>query len=69
MKQPERVAKLLNELRTLAENDFERHRLDVLERDLTKPPKVEIVDETHQKFNGITCHLRVPPMILRPSSR
>lgn len=43
MKQPERVAKLLNELRTLAENDFERHRLDVLERDLTKPSQVKKV--------------------------
>lgn len=36
-----------------AENDFERHRLDVLERDLTNPPTVEIVDDTHQKFEGI----------------
>ena len=52
VKNPERVAALLAELRTLAETDFERHRIDVLERDLTSPPKVEVVDETHQKFDG-----------------
>ena len=52
MKQSGRVAELLAELRALSENDFERHRIDVLERDLTNPPKVEIVDETHQKFDG-----------------
>lgn len=54
MKQPERVAELLAELRALAETDFERHRLDVLERDLTDPPTVEVIDDTHQRFNGIT---------------
>ena len=54
MKQPERVAELLAELRALAETDFERHRIDVLERDLTAPPTVEVVDDTHQKFNGVT---------------
>lgn len=54
MKQPERVAELLAELRALAETDFERHRIDVLERDLTAPPVVEIVDDTHQRFNGCT---------------
>lgn len=40
MKNPERVAVLLAELRTLAENDFERHRIDVLEHDLTAPSAV-----------------------------
>lgn len=54
MKNPERVAELLAELRELAENDFERHRLDVLERDLTAPPQVEVIDDTHQRFNGVT---------------
>lgn len=53
MKQPERVAELLAELRALTETDFERHRIDVLERDLTAPPTVEQVDETHQKFDGV----------------
>lgn len=54
MKNPERVAELLAELRELAENDFECHRIDVLERDLTEPPTVEIIDDTHQKFGGFT---------------
>lgn len=53
MKNPERVAALLAELRELADNDFERHRIDVLEQDLTAPPVVEQVDDTHQRFNGI----------------
>lgn len=48
---PEVVA-ALTVLRNAAENDFERHRLDVLERDLTSPPQVEIIDENHQKFDG-----------------
>ncbi|MBR3747443.1 MAG: HNH endonuclease [Selenomonadaceae bacterium] len=54
MKQPERVAELLAELRALAETDFERHRIDVLEQDLTAPPQVEVIDDTHQRFNGET---------------
>ncbi len=54
MKNPERVAQLLAELRELADNDFELHRIDVLERDLTTPPTVEIIDDTHQRFNGVT---------------
>lgn len=54
MKQPKRVAELLAELRALSESDFERHRIDVLERDLTAPPVVEQVDDTHQRFNGVT---------------
>ena len=53
MKQPERVTELLTELRALAETDFERHRIDVLERDLTAPPVVEVVDDTHQRFDGV----------------
>ena len=54
MKKPDRVAELLAELRDLTENDFERHRINVLERDLTSPPTVEIIDDTHQRFNGVT---------------
>lgn len=53
MKNPERVAELLAELRSLAENNFEQHRINVLERDLTSPPTVEVIDENHQRFNGI----------------
>ena len=56
MKNPERVAELLAELRGLAENDFERHRIGVLERDLTAPPQVEIIDDKHQRFNGGIYH-------------
>lgn len=51
---PEVIA-ALQILRDHAENDFERHRLDVLECDLTAPPVVEIIDDTHQRFNGIIC--------------
>ena len=53
MKQPERVAELLAELRALAENDFERHRIDVLERDLTAPPVVEQINDKYQRFDGV----------------
>ena len=52
---PEVIA-ALKTLKSAAENDFERHRLDVLEKDLTAPPKVEIIDEKHQKFLGVTYH-------------
>ena len=48
---PEVVA-ALEVLRSNATNDFERHRLDVLERDLKAPPTVEIVDDTTQSFDG-----------------
>ena len=54
MKNPERVAELLAELRALTENDFERHRIDVLECDLHEPPTVEIVDDKYQIFDGTT---------------
>ena len=53
MKNLERVAQLVAELRTLTENDFERHRIDVLERDLIAPPVIEVIDDTHHKFNGV----------------
>ena len=52
MKNPARVAELLAELRELADNDFERHRIDVLERDLTAPPTVEVIDAITQTFCG-----------------
>ena len=53
MKNPERVAALIAELKSLAENDFEQHRIEVLERDLQSPPVVEVIDDTHQKFDGV----------------
>lgn len=49
-----KVLEALDVLRNAAENDFERHRLDVLIKDLTAPPTVETINDTHQKFNGIT---------------
>lgn len=54
---PEVIA-ALQVLRDNATNDFERHRLDVLERDLTAPPTVEVLDDTHQKFNGLKFAIR-----------
>ena len=36
-----------------AENDFERHRIESLVRDLVEPPKVEIIDDTHVVFDGL----------------
>ena len=41
MQMTDKVRVALAVLRDAAENDFERHRLDVLERDLTTPPVVE----------------------------
>lgn len=49
---PEVIA-ALQVLRDNAENDFERHRINVLERDLTAPPVVEVIDDEHQRFNGV----------------
>lgn len=53
MKDKDKVAGLIAELKALAESDFERHRISVLERDLTEPPKVEVIDDKHQKFDGV----------------
>ena len=49
----EQVLTALEVLRNFAENDFERHRIDVLEKDLTEPPKVEIVGDNCQIFNNV----------------
>ena len=49
---PEVIA-AIQTLRDNADNDFELHRIDVLEQDLTSPPQVEIIDGKHQRFNGI----------------
>ena len=53
MKNPERVAALIAEFKSLAENDFEQHRIEGLERDLESPPVVEVIDDTHQNFDGV----------------
>lgn len=71
MKNENRVKEILDELKSLAESDFELHRISVLEKDLTEPPKVEQIDETHQKFNGLiyridkTNHYRTQAQIHR----
>ena len=52
---PEVIA-ALETLKSAAENDFERHRINILERDLTNPPTVEVIDDTHQKFDGAIYH-------------
>ena len=54
MKFTPKVIAALQVLRDNAVNDFERHRIDVLERDLTAPPQVEVIDSKHQRFNGVT---------------
>ena len=56
MKNPARVAELLAELHELADNDFERHRIDVLKRDLTAPPVVEVIDDKNQKFGELSYY-------------
>ncbi len=52
LKDKEKVASLIAELKSLAENEFELHRINLLEKDLTDPPTVEIVDDKHQRFNS-----------------
>lgn len=53
----EKVLTALEVLTDAAENDFELFRICTLVRDLIAPPKVEQVDETHQRFNGVTYHM------------
>lgn len=52
---PEIIA-ALQTLKNAAESDFELHRISLLEKDLTAPPTVEVIDDSHQKFDGITYH-------------
>jgi|GEM_PF-758225 len=54
MKNPETVKILIALLKSQTTNDFEMHRVEVLEKDFFNPPKVEVVDGTHQKFDGVT---------------
>ncbi len=56
MKFTPKIQAALQTLKNAAENDFERHRIAVLEKDLTAPPTVEIIDDTHQKFDGVIYH-------------
>lgn len=53
MQMNDKILTALEVLKDAAENDFERHRIDVLIKDLTDPPKVEVIDDKQQKFNGV----------------
>lgn len=53
MQMNDKVLNALEVLREYAENDFERHRIEVLIQDLIDPPKAEQIDDSHQKFNGV----------------
>ena len=53
---PEVIA-ALETLKSAAENDFERHRINILEKDLTSPPTPEVIDGNHQKFDGVVYSL------------
>lgn len=53
---PEVIA-ALQTLKNAAENDFELHRISVLEKDLTAPPTVEVIDDNHQKFDGVIFNM------------
>lgn len=51
------IKKLIAELKTCTANKYELHRVEVLERDLLEGlPVVEILDDTHQKFDGVKFH-------------
>ncbi|MBR1728432.1 MAG: HNH endonuclease [Selenomonadaceae bacterium] len=53
MKDQNKVVDLIDQLKAEAETPFELHRIEVLEKDLLEgAPTIEIIDETHQKFNG-----------------
>lgn len=58
MQMNEQILTALEVLRNFAETDFELHRIDVLEKDLTDPPKAEFIDEQTQFFNGTNFHKR-----------
>ena len=53
LKDTEEVKKALEVLKENAETDFEKLSVSRLETALFNPPRVEVVDENHQKFNGI----------------
>ena len=53
MKDKNIVGNLIAQLKNQATNDFELHRIEVLEKDLFNPPRVEIVDDNYQKFDGV----------------
>lgn len=54
MEMTSEVIAALQVLKDNAENDFENLVIERCERDLVEPPKVEVIDEKHQSFNGVT---------------
>lgn len=53
MQMTDEVRAALDVLKKAAENDFERLAIERMETALTNPPRVEVIDETHQRFNGL----------------
>ena len=53
LKDDRAVKTALQVLKDNAENDFEKLAVARLETALFNPPRVEIIDDTHQKFNGV----------------
>ena len=59
MKNKENVANLIAQLKAEIETPYELAAVERLERELVEgAPKVEIIDEKRQKFNGITFYKR-----------
>ena len=56
MKNPERVAELLAELQAECETPQELATVRRCVRDLEEPPKIEIISDATQIFDGITFH-------------
>lgn len=56
MKMTDEVLKAIETLKSAVENDFERLAIERLETALTNPPRVEVVDDNHQRFNGLTFY-------------
>ena len=59
MKNKENVANLIAQLKAEIETPYELAAVERLERELVEgAPKVEVIDEKRQKFNGITFYKR-----------
>lgn len=52
MKMTEEVQAALATLKAACENDFERLTLERMEKAINEPPKVKVLDERRQEFNG-----------------
>ena len=59
MKDMSKVAELIAALKNEIETPYELAAVERLERELVEgAPKVEVIDENHQKFNGMIFHKR-----------